>query len=126
MREHNSREGAPLPNIWVVDDTPSNVHFLAEMLQRQGYAVQLASDGTRALEIAQSTPPDLILIDAVMPGIDGYEVCKRLKANAQTRQIPVIFLSALGRASDKVRAFVAGGVDYITKPFQTEEVLVRV
>jgi adenylate cyclase len=126
MREYDIPEGAQLQSILIADDTPSNLHFLAHMLQRQGYTVRLASDGTRALEMAQSTLPDLILLDAVMPGMDGYEVCKRLKANAQTHQIPVIFLSALGRASDKVRAFVAGGVDYITKPFQTEEVLVRV
>jgi class 3 adenylate cyclase/CheY-like chemotaxis protein len=119
-------EVAQLPSILIADDSPANLHYLAHILQKQGYAVQLASDGLRALEIAQSTLPDLILLDVMMPDLDGYEVCKRLKADAQTRRIPVIFLSALGQASDKVRAFVVGGVDYITKPFQTEEVLVRV
>jgi DNA-binding response OmpR family regulator len=119
-------EVAQLPSILIADDSPPNLHFLAHMLQKQGYTVRLASDGLRALDAAQSTLPDLILLDAMMPGMDGYEVCKRLKADAQTRQIPVIFLSARGETSDKVRAFAVGGVDYITKPFQTEEVLVRV
>jgi class 3 adenylate cyclase len=126
MREYDIGEGVQPQTILIADDTPSNLHFLAHVLQQQGYMVRLASDGARALEDAQFTLPDLILLDVMMPDIDGYEVCKRLKADAQTSQIPVIFLSARGAASDKVRAFVAGGVDYITKPFQTEEVLVRV
>ncbi|MBN1488153.1 MAG: hybrid sensor histidine kinase/response regulator [Anaerolineae bacterium] len=113
-------------NILVVDDTRANLRFLAEILTRQGYAVRPALNGSAALASAQARPPDLIMLDIMMPQMNGYEVCKELKSDARTCDIPVIFLSALNEVVDKVKAFEIGGVDYITKPFQVEEVLARV
>lgn len=113
-------------DILVVDDTPANVRVLAEMLTKHGYRVRKALNGQMALTACQTLLPDLILLDIMMPEMDGYEVCQHLKADERTCKIPVIFLSALNDVLDKVRAFNAGGVDYITKPFQIEEVLVRV
>lgn len=113
-------------DILLVDDTPDNIRFLSAMLLDQGYQVRKALNGQMALKAAQTLPPDLILLDINMPEINGYEVCKRLKADEKTRSIPVIFLSALNDLVDKVQAFQAGGVDFITKPFQFEEVLVRI
>lgn len=112
--------------ILVVDDTRANVRLLAGLLDQQGYQVQFALDGKTALNAVEAKPPDLILLDIQMPGIDGYEVCKRLKAHDATRDIPVIFISALDGIFNKVKAFEVGGVDYVTKPFQVEEVLARV
>lgn len=116
----------PKANILIVDDTPANLRLLTGILAEHGYKVRAAPDGTLALQAAQSDPPDLILLDIRMPGMDGYAVCVQLKADERTRDIPVIFLSALSEAMDKVKAFSVGGVDYVTKPFQTTEVLVRV
>jgi signal transduction histidine kinase len=113
-------------SILVVDDTPANLRLLAGILAEQGYTVQPAREGSQALSIAQGVPLDLILLDIMMPGMDGYEVCSKLKASERTRNIPVIFISAINEVLDKVKAFSVGGVDYITKPFQVEEVLVRV
>jgi sigma-B regulation protein RsbU (phosphoserine phosphatase) len=113
-------------NILIVDDTPASLRLLAQMLARQGYQVRPAPDGALALAAAQADPPDLILLDIRMPAMDGYQVCAQLKADPSTRDIPVIFISALDEIQDKVRAFGAGGVDYVTKPFQLEEVLARV
>ena len=113
-------------NILVVDDTPANLRLLVGILSEQGYTVRPARDGFQALSIAQGISLDLILLDIQMPQIDGYEVCSRLKADERTRHIPVIFISALSDVFDKVKAFGVGGVDYITKPFQVEEVLARV
>jgi signal transduction histidine kinase len=113
-------------SILVVDDTPENLRLLAEILTEQGYRVRPAANGERALATVQKEPPDLILLDVMMPELDGYEVCRRLKAAAKTRDIPIIFISALNEVFDKVTAFAIGGVDYITKPFQVEEVLARV
>lgn len=113
-------------NILVVDDIPDNLRVLSASLMERGYQVRCAKNGSMALVTAQKDPPDLILLDIKMPDLDGYEVCQRLKANEQTCGIPVIFLSALDDVFDKVKAFTVGGVDYITKPFQVEEVLVRV
>ncbi|MEA5467845.1 PAS domain S-box protein [Spirulina sp. 06S082] len=113
-------------NILVVDDTPANLRLLTELLSQQGYDVRPALNGTLALTAAQMMPPDLILLDIMMPDLDGYEVCEQLKANDRTRHIPVIFISALDNPKDKVRAFEVGGVDYIPKPFQKEEILARV
>ncbi|MDM8559836.1 hybrid sensor histidine kinase/response regulator [Candidatus Parabeggiatoa sp. HSG14] len=113
-------------DILVVDDIPDNLRLLASILTKQGYKVRLAPSGTLVFMSIQSTKPDLILLDIKMPDMDGYEVCKQLKVDEQTRDIPVIFLSALHEAIDKVKAFTVGGVDYITKPFQTEEVLARI
>jgi DNA-binding response OmpR family regulator len=113
-------------NILVVDDTPANLNVLSALLAQQGYKVRPANNGQVALVVAQHTAPDLILLDIQMPGFDGFEVCRRLKALDQTRDVPVIFISALDEVLDKVAAFKAGGVDYITKPFQILEVLARV
>ncbi|NJK39121.1 MAG: response regulator [Oscillatoriales cyanobacterium RM2_1_1] len=116
----------PKWNILVVDDTSDNLRLLSETLGQRGYEVQCAINGQLALATIQYGLPDLILLDIKMPGLDGYEVCAQLKANPTTAQIPVIFLSALDEVQDKVMAFQAGGVDYVTKPFQVEEVLARV
>jgi signal transduction histidine kinase len=113
-------------NILVVDDTLANVRLLVELLTNQGYTVRPARDGLQALSTAQSVPLDLILLDINMPQMDGYEVCTKLKADERTYNIPIIFISALNDVLDKVKAFGVGGVDYITKPFQVEEVLARV
>ncbi len=113
-------------NILVVDDTPANLRLLVSLLTEQGYKVRPASSGPLALMGAQAAPPDLILLDISMPDMNGYQVCEALKADPCTRDIPIIFISALDQTEDKVQAFVLGGVDYITKPFQFEEVLARV
>ena len=112
--------------ILIVDDIPDNLRLLATLLTQQGYEVSKARNGQMALRAAQTAQPDLILLDINMPNMDGYEVCKRLKADAKTKQIPVIFLSALDEFLDKTKAFHVGGVGYVTKPFKSEEVLVRV
>src|SRR5919199_3073156 len=122
----SSQAEASVGNILVVDDTPNNLRLLATMLTEQGYEVRSVINGPMALMAAQAAPPDLILLDINMPQMSGYQVCQHLKAVEQTRDIPVIFISALTEALDKVKAFGVGGVDYITKPFQLEEVLARV
>jgi len=113
-------------NLLVVDDTPDNLRLLSAILTERGYKVRKALNGKTALKTVQTAPPDLILLDINMPEINGYEVCEQLKANEQTHDIPVIFISALDDVLDKVKAFTVGGVDYITKPFQSEEVVARV
>src|SRR6185436_17484880 len=113
-------------SILVVDDTPANIGFLLETLTKAGYRVRVATDGESALEQAQYSPPCLVLLDVMMPGIDGFETCRRLRRLPKLAPIPVIFMTALSDAQDKVRAFEAGANDYITKPFQYEEVLARV
>jgi diguanylate cyclase (GGDEF)-like protein len=113
-------------SILVVDDTLDNLRLLNDILTRDGYLVRPVPNGKMALSSAQLDPPDLILLDIMMPGMDGFEVCQRLKADERTAEAPVIFLSALSDLTDKVKAFGVGGVDYIIKPFQTEEVLMRV
>lgn len=113
-------------DILVVDDHPENLRALTEILMNQGYLVRPAINGPVALKAVQNSHPDLVLLDVLMPGMDGYEVCRQFKANPQTRDIPVIFMSALGELVDKVKAFEAGAVDYLTKPFYTEEILARV
>lgn len=115
-----------LANVLIVDDMPANLRLLSQMLTDHGYLVRPVLNGPQALAAIQLMPPDLILLDIRMPGMNGYEVCQRLKADERTQQIPVLFISALSDAEDKVKAFAAGGVDYITKPFQLEEVLARV
>lgn len=117
-------EGNPI--ILIVDDTTENLRVLSAALANQGYDVRGVINGEMALRAAQAERPDLILLDIRMPGMDGYEVCRRLKESPTTQDIPVIFLSAMGDSIDKVQAFGVGGVDYITKPFQLDEVLVRV
>lgn len=111
--------------ILIVDDNPTNLRLLTQLLTKHNYSVRAVLDGSQALTILNSNPPDLILLDLMMPGIDGYEVCERVKAHPEGQDIPIIFISALGGAQDKVRAFRAGGVDYITKPFQVEEIIAR-
>ena len=112
--------------ILVVDDTHANLHLLTEILMRAGYSVRPVPNGQLALTSIHAALPDLILLDIMMPTMSGYEVCRYLKAEERTRDIPIIFISALNEIFDKVKAFEAGGVDYITKPFQPEEVLMRV
>jgi DNA-binding NtrC family response regulator len=112
--------------ILVVDDTPANLRLLTELLTQQNYHVRPASNGALALKSVAAKIPDLILLDVNMPGMDGYEVCRRLKADEQSSRIPVIFISAFGDTRQKVTGFEAGGIDYITKPFEAEEALARV
>jgi PAS domain S-box-containing protein len=112
--------------ILVVDDSTANLQLLMKYLTEQGYTVYPASEGELALEFIQSTLPDLIMLDIRMPGMDGYEVCRQLQADDRTRPIPIIFLSALEDEQDKVKGFRLGGVDYITKPFQPDELLARI
>lgn len=113
-------------DILIVDDTPQNLRLLASILDSVGYHPRKVLSGELALSSIQVQKPDLVLLDIMMPGIDGFEVCQRLKSNAETQDIPIIFLSALSDGSDKARAFTMGGADYITKPFQVEEVLARI
>ena len=113
-------------NILIVDDTPDNLRLLGGMLTERGYKVRAAPSGERALATVEKELPDLILLDIMMPQMDGYEVCRRLKEDEHTRHVPVIFISALDQVFDKLTAFSVGGVDYITKPFQLEEVLARI
>jgi DNA-binding NtrC family response regulator len=119
---------APSTNddILVVDDTPASLRLLTELLGQNGYRVRPASDGNLALKSVAAKTPDLILLDISMPEMDGYEVCRRLKADERNQRIPVIFISSFSDTQQKVTGFEAGGVDYITKPFDTEEVLARV
>ncbi|HEY9633685.1 MAG TPA: adenylate/guanylate cyclase domain-containing protein [Coleofasciculaceae cyanobacterium] len=113
-------------DILVVDDTPDNLRLLSAMLTGRGYEVRKAISGQMALRSAKTALPDLILLAINMQGMSGYEVCTQMKAEAQTRDVPVIFISTLDDVLDKVKAFAVGGVDYITKPFQTQEVIARV
>jgi PAS domain S-box-containing protein len=121
-REHEKKP----PVILIVDDVSANLKTLSEIMRKSGYQTRPAQSGELALKAAQADPPDLILLDILMPGMDGYEVCRRLKRAPRLRDIPVLFISALEEASQKTAAFEAGGVDYITKPFHKEEVLARV
>jgi len=113
-------------DIVIVDDNPHNLRVLSAILKKEGYEVRPANGGETALAAIDSKPPELILLDIMMPGLSGYEVCERLKSNQATRNIPVIFITALDDVKDKVKAFTMGCVDYISKPFQEEEVLARV
>ncbi len=113
-------------SILVVDDKPDNLRLLSKLFLEHNYNVRLAPNGDRALATIQKEAPDLILLDIMMPGTGGFDVCKQLKADEQTAKIPIIFISALDETSDKVKAFSLGGVDYISKPFQEKEVLARV
>ena len=119
-------ERTPRGSILIVDDTPANLRLLSNMLAEQRYKVRSVINGQMALTATQASPPDLILLDIRMPEMNGYEVCEHLKADEDTHDIPIIFISALDATQDKVKAFTVGGVDYITKPFQLEEVLARV
>ena len=114
------------PTILIVDDTPSNLGMVVNLLEGHGYRVAIAQDGEEGLQRARILQPDLILLDVMMPGADGFETCLRLKSLAETRDIPVIFMTALASSEHKVKGFAAGGVDYIPKPLQIEEVMARV
>lgn len=113
-------------SVLIVDDTPANLQILAGLLGREGYHVCPVANGKLALNAAEKAPPDLILLDINMPEMNGYEVCRRLKADSRLRDIPVIFITARTDLKDKVEGFALGGLDYITKPFEFEEVLMRV
>ncbi len=112
--------------ILIVDDTPANLGVLVETLGAAGYRLMVAEDGEEALAQTAQTVPDLVLLDVMMPGMDGFETCRRLKERAATKAVPVLFMTALNEPADKVRAFEAGGVDYITKPIEHQEALARV
>ena len=112
--------------ILLVDDNPANLDLLSQVLMVASYRIRTALSGRQALESARLAPPDLILLDISMPEMDGFEVCRMLKQEERLRDIPVVFISALDDVLDKVKAFQAGGADYVTKPFQAEEVLARV
>ena len=112
--------------ILIVDDTPANLCVLVETLGAAGYQLMVAEDGEEALAQTEQTQPDLILLDVMMPGIDGFETCRRLKTRPQTRDVPVLFMTALNETADKVKAFAAGGVDYISKPIEHDEAIARV
>ncbi|HEY9669347.1 MAG TPA: response regulator, partial [Coleofasciculaceae cyanobacterium] len=122
MSVENSAGGV----ILIVDDTPTNLGMLCDFLTHSGFEVLVAIDGESAIEQAVYAQPNLILLDVLMPGIDGFETCRQLKANPSTQDIPVIFMTALGETVDKVRGFQVGAVDYVTKPIQPEEVLARI
>jgi PAS domain S-box-containing protein len=115
-----------ISSVLIVDDTPANRQLVVEALGRRGYRVLVAQDGEEGIERARLVQPDLILLDVRMPGIDGFETCRRLKADPEVQEIPVIFMTALSEQADKVNGFAAGGVDYVTKPFQIDELLARV
>lgn len=125
MLRHTGMSETPA-SILIVDDHPDNIRTLAAILSSEGYKVRKAISGEVALETIRSQPPDIILLDIKMPNMDGYTVCQIIKSVPETRDIPVIFLSALDETADKVKAFAVGGADYITKPFHAEEVLVRI
>ena len=112
--------------ILIVDDTPDNLALLSDALDEEGYMVLVALDGLSALSRIQRRRPDLILLDAMMPGLDGFETCQRIKADPATADIPVLFMTALTDSEHVVKGFAAGGIDYVTKPINTEEVLARV
>ena len=116
----------PEPLILIVDDNPQNLQFLGKLLAENGYKLCIAQNGLEALEFVKTKMPDLILLDVMMPEMDGYEACRRLKAQQSFKHIPVIFLTARADTEDIVKGFEVGGVDYVTKPFNSVELLARV
>jgi len=115
-----------MATILIIDDQPANLKLLVDLLRQKNHTLLVASSGTQGLEILQVQRPDLVLLDVMMPGMDGFQVCKKIKTNPENSDIPVIFLTALGDIKDKSRAFDAGGVDFIPKPFHEQEVLLRI
>jgi signal transduction histidine kinase len=115
-----------LPSVLVVDDNPANLNLLFDLLDEAGFEVLVSQSGESALKRATNTHPDIILLDVMMPGMDGFETCKQLKANGATQDIPVIFMTALSSTEDKIKGLELGAVDYISKPIQAREVLARV
>lgn len=127
MPEQNLRSSPRISShVLIVDDVPENLHVLHDALEDYGYAVFVATSGERALQCAARDNPDIILLDALMPGLDGFEVCRRLKADRLTRSIPVVFMTGLAEAEHVLAGFRAGGSDYVTKPVRIHEVLARV
>jgi CheY-like chemotaxis protein len=114
------------PAVLIVDDMPANLSVVVESLEGQGFRVLVALDGLEALERAAFSQPDLILLDVKMPGIDGYETCRRLKSNSETSDIPVIFMTSMSATADVIEGLAAGGVDYVTKPIRVDEVVARI
>ena len=112
--------------ILVIDDNPTNLQVLYKALSDRGYDVLVEMDGKSGIELVKNSPPDLILLDVMMPGIDGFETCSRLQADPITKEIPIIFMTALSDTVNKVKGLSLGAVDYISKPFQQEEVLARI
>jgi DNA-binding response OmpR family regulator len=121
-----NRQTTPAATILVVDDNYTNLRVLVDYLEESGFDTLVATSGAKAVQQANRFPPDLILLDVMMSGIDGFETCRRLKANEATRDIPVIFMTTLNDVDDKIARFEAGAVDYVTKPFQQKEVLARI
>jgi len=115
-----------MATVLIVDDNKKNLQILGNILSENKYRVAMAIDGAKALELTPKLLPDIILLDVMMPGIDGFEVCRQLKSKAETCDIPIIFLTAKVDLEDVVTGFTVGGVDYITKPFKKEELLVRI
>ncbi|MEA5537221.1 response regulator [Crocosphaera sp. XPORK-15E] len=122
MTEKNIKQA----KILIIDDNPSNLKLLTKILVEQNYRVRIAPSAKLGINSVMAEAPDLILLDIKMPDMDGYTICQQFKANEQTRDIPIIFVSGLEDVMDKVKAFKMGGVDYIVKPFATEEVIARV
>ena len=118
--------GSPRDIVLLVDDSPEALGFLTEALEQSGFSVLIATSGTSALNIVDRITPDIILLDAVMPGMDGFETCERLKANASVSQVPVVFMTGLTETEHVVRALEAGGVDYLTKPINIDELRARI
>jgi len=114
------------PLILIVDDNPTNLQVLGKLLAEQGYELSIAQSGQEALDFVAETEPELILLDIMMPGMDGYAVCRQLKKNAGTKHIPIIFLTAKIESADIIKAFELGAADYVTKPFNAAELLARV
>jgi DNA-binding response OmpR family regulator len=124
--ERQSERQSEQDAILVVDDQPANLKVLLSFLQEQDYRVYMVDSGQRAMEILPRVRPDLVLLDVMMPGMNGFEICRRIKTDKELAALPVIFMTALDSAEDKVTGFSAGAVDYITKPFQQTEVLARI
>ena len=123
---HSNQRKEKVGRIMIVDDNPENLRTLKAMLECQGYETLAAISGELALETLNEITPDLIFLDVMMPGMDGYEVCERIKASKNTKNIPIIFVSALTETFNKVKSFKMGAVDYVVKPFEVEEVYQRV
>ncbi|MCB1192663.1 MAG: hybrid sensor histidine kinase/response regulator [Leptospiraceae bacterium] len=119
-------ETVKTPQVLIVDDIPKNLQLLGQVLSKEGYKIIIASNGIQALKVTEKVIPDLILLDIMMPGMDGFEICYRLKKSKQTSEIPIIFLTAKTEPEDIVKGFQAGAVDYVTKPFNTLELIQRV
>jgi len=122
-REASAR--APQRNVLIVDDRPDNLAVFVDVLSRAGFRVLVAEDGEAALERAAYADPDVIFLDVMLPGLDGYETCRRLKRMEAVKDVPIIMVSALADTTDRLRGFAAGSIDYVTKPFRAEEILAR-